>query len=489
MAWSCAIVLLMISRIWTVRAPGPLDAELFAYIGREWIKGVIPYRQLWDNKPPGIFAVNALAALTHRQFPTLALFEFAALLLTIISISSILSEFGCSASVRWAAPIVAASILTIPFYSQGGNLTEIYILPFASGCIYAFLRATRSASAVPFWLIMAGMSAGIASAFKPVGIACLLSTTVFSLIALRESLKSRVAAVVLAWTGFLLIWAGIEAYFAVHGAARQLIEASLFYNLHYGAATHYSIVKSIALTGDRLSGIGCVLGCSIVCFFLWLWPMIDSTAPNLFTTKQHKRAPLLFLWLAADLCLARAGGRYYPHYFLPALLSLVIVSCVGIDILARMASQLRYSQVFVCTLLIPIGIAGLKGQVDSYHSAMGKPPDEWAQAAIFIRDHKSPLDTMFTWEFRPRLYRIADSHTVTRWASAHYILDSPDAYNWIGGELMAELRVTPPSFVVYACNDSFAEAGNSVRNQFMEFVSEEYRVVYRTGEVCVSQRS
>jgi hypothetical protein len=135
-----------------------------------------------------------------------------------------------------------------------------------------------------------------------------------------------------------------------------------------------------------------------------------------------------------------------------------------------------------------MGIAGVKGQVDSYHSSMRKPPDEWMQAALFIRDHKSPSDTMFTWGFRPKLYRIADSHTVTRWASAHYILDSPDAYNWIGGELMAELRATPPNFVVYDCNDSLAKAGNTVRNQFMEFVSKEYRVVYRTAGVCVSQR-
>ena len=485
--WGYAFLLILVSRIWTVLAPDPHDAELFAYIGRRWIQGAIPYRELWDNKPPGIFAVNALAAFTHSQFLALALFEFIALVTTAVLISAILSELDCGPTIRWAGPIVAASILTIPYYSQGGNLTEIYLLPFASGCIYCFLRATRGVMTSRRWLVLAGLSAGFAAAFKPVGIAPLLATTVFSFASVRKNLSSRIIEVVLTWIGFFVVWICIEACFGAYGVAGELINAALVYNLHYGAAAGVPILKSLELMADRLWPIVPLLGCVTISLLLRLWPKTDRAAPNLFTPRQYAAAPLLFLWLAADLCGARAGGRYYPHYFLPVLLSMVVVGCIGIDILAAMTSHVRYSQIITCTLLVPIVIVSLKGQIDSYFMARNSSPDEWTQAAIFIRDHKAPSDTVFTWGYWPGIYRIANSYTPTRWDSAHYIKDYPGSYAWIGGELLTELRTSPPNFIVSPCSGKIE--GNTARNQFMDFLANDYHLVYATGGTCVFQRS
>lgn len=487
-AWGYAFILTMISRIWTIRDPGPADAELFAYIGREWRRGEIPYKQIWDNKPPGIFAVNALAAIFHRQFVGLAVFEFISLFATIILIYLILSDLDCSPYVRWSAPFVAASILTIPYYSPGGNLTEIYILPFACCCIYSFLRARRNETASRLWLVLAGMSAGVAGLFKPVGIASLLAITFVLFVDTNRSFRSRMTDGALTWAGCLLVWGNAAAYFALHGAAREMADASVFYNLQYGAATHRSILGSFLLMADRLSTVGALLGCTAGWFLFWLWPKINRQIPQFFTVRQGGVALLLFLWLTADLCGARAGGRYYPHYFLSSLPSMIVVSCISIDVLVRLTSSINYSRIVLWILLIPIGIAGLKGQMDFYHSASGNQPDEWSQAGRFIRDHKNPSDVIFTWEFRPGIYRLADSHTLTRWDSAHYIDDFPAAYKSIGSELMAELRSSPPNFIVYDCNETPSDERDTVRAQFLQLLRSEYRLVYRTGSTCVSER-
>lgn len=37
------------------------DQALFYYVGREWLKGSVPYRDTFDLKPPGIYLVNALS--------------------------------------------------------------------------------------------------------------------------------------------------------------------------------------------------------------------------------------------------------------------------------------------------------------------------------------------------------------------------------------------------------------------------------------------
>jgi hypothetical protein len=484
-AWVYAFTLTLLSRIWTIKYPGPADAELFAYIGREWSNGVIPYKQIWDNKPPGIFAVNALAAITHRQAIALALFELVALFATYVLISFILAELGCSAFARWTAPFVAASILTIPYYSPGGDLTEIYLLPFAACCIYCFLRALRGANPSFAWLILSGIAAGFAGTFKPVGIASLLAITVFCLFDRIRSLRSRIIALTFPWVGACLIWAVTEGYFALHGAARQMANASLFYNLHYGAAAQYSFPQSILLMVDRLSTIEALLGCAAAWLLFWLWPKVSSSVPAFFTDRQRNSDLLLFLWLGADLCGARAGGRYYPHYFLPSLLSFVVIACVAIDVIVKMTSPIRYYSVFIYILLIPIGVTALKGQLDFYHSASGNPPAEWTKAGLYIKTHKSPSDTIFTWEFRPGIYRLAESHTLTRWDSAHYIDDFPEAYQSIGPELITELQTAPPKFIVDDCSQSPPGPHDTVRTQFLDLLARQYYLVYQPGGTCV----
>src|SRR4029077_4705651 len=67
---------LLVGRGFTAFVPGHADARLFAYIGPEWRSGVIPYVDVWDNKPPGIFATIALVfALFPDNFVALAVLE------------------------------------------------------------------------------------------------------------------------------------------------------------------------------------------------------------------------------------------------------------------------------------------------------------------------------------------------------------------------------------------------------------------------------
>jgi len=37
------------------------DASEFAYIGRNWLEGIVPYRDINFHSPPGVLAINAMA--------------------------------------------------------------------------------------------------------------------------------------------------------------------------------------------------------------------------------------------------------------------------------------------------------------------------------------------------------------------------------------------------------------------------------------------
>jgi hypothetical protein len=68
-----AISSTIIGRSYLYFAPPNSDAQLFAYFGFQWRHGHIPYVDIWDNKPPGIFAANALGFyLFPKSFTALA---------------------------------------------------------------------------------------------------------------------------------------------------------------------------------------------------------------------------------------------------------------------------------------------------------------------------------------------------------------------------------------------------------------------------------
>ncbi len=489
--WVYSLLLAAVSRMWTAKYPGVADAELFAYIGREWHRGVMPYTQLWDDKPPGILAVNWLAAFSQRQFLVLACFEFLAIALALFVLSKIFALLDPKSSVRWIAPFVAGSAFAISAYSLGGNYTELYVVPLATLSIYAFLRAWNSLGAGYAWYLLAGIAAGLAAAFKPVGMAPLLASAAFLLLARRRSFAARATGIALIIAGFAVVWGTLEAAFAAIGAARMMFDATLIYNLHYGAENHASIANKLLLSVDRLLPISSVLGCAAAGVLLWIYSRLKSQGEALLSNSEADAAALFLLWAGADIAGANAGGRYYPHYFLPALLSLVALAGVGLQGMLRLSRGIasRPRTALFCALLLPIGLMGLRGQLDEYHAVSGNPPYAWEQAATYVRTHRQPQDTLFTFEFTPGVYRVSGSHATTRYASAHYIKDFPAAYTNIGGEILKELNAAPPTFVMYNCEMHPLSPADTVRTQFLRFVATGYHAAYRYGDECVGRHN
>jgi hypothetical protein len=60
---ACVILLcLFLAAPWpAVPIAGRLDEGVYALGGAEWAHGHVPYRDFWDNKPPSIYLINALA--------------------------------------------------------------------------------------------------------------------------------------------------------------------------------------------------------------------------------------------------------------------------------------------------------------------------------------------------------------------------------------------------------------------------------------------
>jgi hypothetical protein len=495
----------IIGRGFMALAPHPNgDAQLFAYIGFQWLHGYIPYVDIWDNKPPGIFAVNALVFLLFpKNFTVLAWQEG-------------LFNLGCIGTVyllmrQWGGPWLVASLATASvavasnlfYYHAAGNLTEIYLLWPATLSMYFFSKASPTFQGK--WIFLAGFCSGVASLFKPVGLSPLLAqgTFVFLLCAVfrRLSVQKLLASGFANSAGALIAWFPFAIYFWRHNALRDFVDASLTYNLHYGTASYGSIPIAPVNAVANLRPLASLVVCVIVGGMLYV---------GRCATVRHNRAleegsrqarcfwwPLALLWAAFDLAGALAGGRGYPHYFLALAASLSVAAGFTywflIDGISDAARRLGIDKAIFALIIGPLLFPQLLDVREltrwvlfpNERHAWAK---DWEAVATHLNTICSPSDTLFTWDYMPGVYFTTDMKSPTRLLDAHYIFDSAYSHRRFGEEILRGLQQAPLTFIVDGWNNADKEslrAGDPVYRKFREFIEHNYVWIYTSGRFRV----
>src|SRR5215207_1127003 len=128
------------------------DSGVFLYVGWRLLNGDIPYRDVWDHKPPLIYFVDALGiALTPGSLWGIWLLQLLFIFFTLLFVYKLLDqEFGVYAALAGCI-ILASGLLTV---LEKGNVTEEYALVFQMLCLWLFLRAWRKGFPVrdSFWI-------------------------------------------------------------------------------------------------------------------------------------------------------------------------------------------------------------------------------------------------------------------------------------------------------------------------------------------------
>ncbi|NJN65437.1 MAG: glycosyltransferase family 39 protein, partial [Chloroflexaceae bacterium] len=167
------LVFIMLALAWWLRSPMhalPLERDEGAYavIAVRWMAGDIPYRDLFDHKPPLVYLVYGLARFCSPD-PVRAIRMLATLYLLASGVVVFLT--GWRLYGRWSA--VGALALFLAYGSswrfQGltFNSEAIMTLPAMLGCLFAVwgMQVRR-----PWLFALAGGWVGLAALAKPVGV-------------------------------------------------------------------------------------------------------------------------------------------------------------------------------------------------------------------------------------------------------------------------------------------------------------------------------
>jgi hypothetical protein len=470
-AWIVAVLVVAVAFVCAqlVRAGEPLglDQGLFACFGR-WLRdGWLPYRDIFDSKPPLHLYTWVLAWACGTWW-----FE-AFWLAATMGVAALAVRRWNSAPAGLAAAVLVFAGLWAP--GLGGywsrlQAEELLALPVLGAAWLALAAVDR-----PRLAFACGVLAGAAGLYKVPA----LITAVAWPVLWRERRRT-------AWfaAGAASPWLAAALWFAAHGALADFTDAVFFYQRHWIAMIDppwSDVVHGfVAISLPALAPLWVAAAAGIA--LLW--------------RRDRARAACLATWIASAAVAVALQRQLAGYHFLLLVPPLAFAGGIGVAELAA-HRRARYALVAIAVLL---GVAardwtkaygGHSWQLDQY------VPAAQQEIARYIAAHTKPGDGILVWALAPAIYPLADRHPTTRFPFHRLLLtDSPLALHVPGRDarraaFLARLAADPPAMIVVGLHDAnpfepqdsgaslvaFHELGAIVQRDYKEVMRDDHFVV------------
>ncbi|NJO07176.1 MAG: glycosyltransferase family 39 protein [Chloroflexaceae bacterium] len=296
------------------------DSGVFLYAGQQVLEGKIPYRDVWDHKPPAVFYVNALGLLIGKgHIDGIYILEKLS-----VYAASVCGFFLMSRAFDAISAVFATILwlITLPLILDGGNLVTEYALPWQFLILYLFWSIEKHKT-YSWKCVALGIAVSMCFLFKPNTIGIGIAVVVYWLgahVLVRRTLSS-LRPIVLVGVGSVLLGLAIAAYFRVNHAFGALFDAVLRYNIVYSATDSQSKFFSLS------DGIATLPSTGIYALALTAW--ITGLFMVIHNDDQDKTIrPLLavsLVGLPVELVLSSISGRSYNHYYMAWLPMMTIL--------------------------------------------------------------------------------------------------------------------------------------------------------------------
>ena len=472
------------------------DQAMFAYVADAWLHGDLPYRDAWDIKPPGIFAVYALAFSAFGRgvwAPRIA--DLVATLIAAFALYVIARRQGGCLQAVIAVALFGLAYFTLSYWdtAQAESFAAVFTVLF----VYALLRARDDGGAS--WWAAAGLC---------LGCLVLLKTTFAAFVVLavpagwstiwqrrRIGLGLRAFAVACAVPTALML-----GYFAHHDALAylgELITAQMGYAQGHGGDHLRWAAPDWALLAQEPTLLLCVLcaGLSVL-------------------AGRARRGPdhwIVVAWLGASLLLFVVQQRFPPYHAVPILPPLALLASAPLasaaGSLVRARGRARRVLAVAGVALVLIGAAApvypryrlaysvLSGRLSrheywaNFEGMYNYSYGECVLVADLIRARTRPAEPILVYAFEPAIYFLAERRSPTRHLSTAPIFGETQIpkemrQRWLA-EQLRDIADRPPHYLVMvlpAVHDQSPEHVTLGGHRFRRETTIEKFLVYRLSE-------
>ena len=286
--------------------PETSDSFVFQVIGKFWLQGAIPYRDLYDNKGPFLYAMNALGYwLTGNKTGVLLTqipFFFATGLITFHFL-----QIGFNKTQSFWLSIVL--LLGLSYGFNGGNNACEHSLPLLMLSFYLFYRwlnqAIEKQNSHPLrYSFIYGVSIGLCMMTRPSNAIVILLIIAYITLFLLVNKQFKNLLKNLLWIalGSLAICLPFILYFLVKDSLGDFYYALFLSNMHYLKNT--GILESPMYLKRALALISSYINCL----------MFIPIGLLLICSKDHRKHGVIWLLMGTICILFFLRTNCYPHY-------------------------------------------------------------------------------------------------------------------------------------------------------------------------------
>lgn len=145
--------------------PMSYDPIIYGIVGNGWMEGLMPYRDLFDQKGPLIFLIYGISFLLFKSFWLVFLLEWAAIFVSMVFSYKIAVLFISARKAFFISLLLVLLLCNFPYYGGGGHPSE-FLLPFQLASLYFLIRLRQGGGSAAVTGIVFGLSMGIAILLK-----------------------------------------------------------------------------------------------------------------------------------------------------------------------------------------------------------------------------------------------------------------------------------------------------------------------------------
>ncbi len=433
----CACVLVPILRAPLLDAPFERDEGEYAYIAWRMDEGDVPYRDAFDQKPPGVFAAFwASYRLLDDPVVSVHLAVMLWTVLTTLAVGLVGRRVAGPVGGGLAALVFAVQSSSTALLAQAANTELWMVLPMTASVLF-LLRGLERERALD-WLLTGALVAA-ACWFKQVA----ATSGLFVLGAALLARGGRLRRVGWMAAGGLLVSAPVAGAFAAVGAWRPFVDAVFLHNLSYvGSADASQAWDALGLALRKQAPEA---------WTTWAFAILALVVP-----QARRRAAFPAVW-TASLALGVCSGWYFrEHYFIQWLPGLALLAGVaggtGLEVARRLrARPVAAVPLVLLLLLLPVGFrSGAGGSPTRIARTLYglNPFAESEELGRRVAELSAPDDTVFVLGSEPQILFHARRRSATRYIFTYPLTGGfPDSVER-QREAIAEVEAAEPAVIV-----------------------------------------
>ncbi len=453
------------------------DSSVFITIGKGIASGQLPYIDYFDHKGPLLYLFNFIGWFVGDFF---GIFFIEVLVITV-SVFFALKTMGILFCNIVSYLGTGLGFLCLGVLLQGGNLAELYALPFIFIAFYLFAKYLKTSKLVLKEIAFTGGCFAATLLLRPnmFGLFFAFCLVIFVDLIIKKEFVSLYKCIKMFLIGLAVFILPTAAYLVITDSTVDFVQQFFLFNMRY-ASDGFGIER-IALNINQLNEyIPVVLLLSVsICFFI--------------TDKQNKKIYLsVLIGLLASLFLVVYSRAYYPHYSIVLLPFIVFVCVCVLDFgITKCKGYKVVAITLVGLLLYSSFFETYKGFFETIIyknlTATSEQKSSIMSAAQYIEQNSNQDDTIISIGNRCEIYPYIDRDIVSKYLYQDPIINiSSD----IEREFRKDIINTQPNFIIFLFHSPFEQYGTSDSPLYflIDILNSEYNLSYNENGIVIYER-